>query len=1184
MYNFYSKKLIQPPGCIRKIVLVMKITTFILFLAIMQVSANSLAQKVSIKANGQTLSTVLDQLSNQTGYDFAYTSKTIKSAKSVTINVKNEELSSVLTKIFNDQPLEFTIKDKFVTVTLKKPAFLDKLKAALDIPITVTGKVTDTTGAGLPSATIKNNRTNQVIITTNDGTFSLSAQSGDEITVSFIGYKAYTFQVTGNMPFQNIVLHTGTGQLSEVIVSTGYQDIPKERVTGSFSQPIKAMYDDRVAPDVISKLNGITSGLVFNANTNLTQTGQTDISIRGRSTIFANDQPLIVVDNFPYSGDINNINPNDVESVTILKDAAAASIWGVRAGNGVIVITTKKGKMNQPLTVSFNSNLTVVGKPDLNYNPNQLSSSSYIELEKYLFNQGYYDANLSNTYNYPVISPVVSLLAAQRSGTIPASDVAAQLAALSKLNVNDQLSKYFFQNAANQQYALNLSGGTAKAIYYFSAGYDKDIASLKDNANQRITINTQNTFYPVKNLSISVGLNAVQTNSKIDNTYSQTYSSLFPYSQIADSKGNPLTIPFGYAQTYLQNAPANGFIDWTYSPLQELGEPDDQTKDLDIRFTSGLKYTIIKGLSGEIKYQYENSNSQNRDFESQQTYYTRNLINEYSIVSNGQVTGYNIPLGGILNLSNANTVSNNVRGQLNFNQTWKDNSITALAGYELSQTSTDFNSSTLYGYDDANATFNNINPTSYFPTNPSGYAAINNGLGIGGTLDRIRSSFANIAYTYKDRYTLSASGRIDGSNYFGIATNQKSLPLWSVGGKWDIDKEAFYSSTWLPTLDFRATYGYNGNLDRSVTGVTTLLYQSNANYTNLPYAQISNIGNPDLRWEKTGIANLAVDFGTKNNILTGSFEYYLKKETDLLGYKNFPENSGITTLEGNYSNMEGHGFDLSLTTKNLNGTLKWSTTLFASHATDKVTGYDVSPYANELVQADGNGSLAYPVLGKPVFGLYSFKWGGLDPANGNPVGYLNGTKSEDYTNINNNTPVSDLVYAGPARPTYFGGINNRFSYKGLSLSFQINYKLGYYFRRPTINYSSIIANGTAFLSVNRDFDKRWMKPGDEKVTNVPSVIYPFSYDRDYFYEYSSINVDNGDNVRLQDISLSYDFSKSAFLRIPFSKLQVFIYSNNIGILWRANHDGLDPDAVPGEGNTTVMPNPRSISFGIKGTF
>jgi len=1181
MYKIYTRTVCSPPGYIKKILLVMKITTFFLFAALMQVSAAGIAQRLTLVQKDATLKQVFNAINKQTNYNIVWSANDINGDQKVNADFRDAPLTEVLNKCLENTGLTYAIVDKTVVIKQAEPSILDKIKAALAIPITISGKVTDTLGTPLVGATVTIKGTSKTTVTNVKGEFTINAQPGDVLTISYIGFKPLEIKVSNNTPYLNIALHQDVSGLKEVVVSTGYQDIPQERATGSFAQPIKEMYDDRVSTDVLSKLNGITSGLVFNANTSASQTGL-DITIRGRSTILANDQPLIVVDNFPYSGDINNINPNDVESVTILKDAASASIWGVRAGNGVIVITTKKGKINQPLKIGFNSSVTIFAKPDLNYNSNQLDASSFIYLEKYLFNQGFYDSNLSNTYNYPIISPVVQLLAAQRAGTISGDDVTAQLNAFAKINVNDQLSKYFFQNAVNQQYALNFSGGSDKNVYYFSAGYDKDLASLKDNANQRITINAQNTFYLLKNLELNIGLNAIQTNTKSDNTYTQTRGLVFPYSQIADANGNPLPIANVYNQSYTRNATANGFLDWSYYPLKDLGATDNTTKGMDVRFSTGLKYTFIKGLSGEVKYQYENSNLQNRVFESQQTFYTRNLINEYSVVSNGQVIGYNVPLGGILSLGNTNAVSNNVRAQLNYNLSWKDNSITALAGYELSQVSTDFNSSVLYGYNDNNATFTNINPTTYFPLNPGGYSTINSGLAVGGTLDRIRSSFANVAYTYKDRYTLTGSARIDGSNYFGVATQQKSLPLWSVGGKWAVDKEAFYKLSWLPVFDLRASFGYNGNLDRSVTGVTTLFNQSNDPYTNLPFSFISNIGNPDLRWEKTGITNLAVDFGSKNNIITGSFEYYLKKETDLLGYKIFPENAGITSLEGNYSDMTGHGFDISVTSRNLNGGLKWSTTVLFSHATDKVTRFDVPQYPSQVVTEDGNQTGIAPVVGKPVFGIYSYQWGGLDHATGNPVGYLNGAKSEDYSNINQNTPINQLVYSGPARPVYFGGVNNRFSYKGFSLDVQVNYKLGYYFRRPTINYYQITGTPTAFLSVNRDFNKRWMQPGDETKTNVPSLSYPFSYDGSFFYQHSLVNVDKGDNIRLQDINLSYTLSRSSLQRLPFNNLQIFIYANNIGILWRANHDGIDPDAIPAGPYTT--PNPRSVAIGLKGTF
>src|SRR5690606_24887505 len=205
--------------------------------------------------------------------------------------------------------------------------------------------------------------------------------------------------------------------------------------------------------------------------------GDLDISIRGRSTINANDQPLLVVDNFPYSGRITDINPNDVVSVTVLKDAAAASIWGVRAGNGVIVITTKSGRVNQKTTVSFNSNVTITDRPDLHYNPNFLASADYIDIEHFLFTKGRYTADLSNRTTFPAVSPVVEIMA--NTSALSTADSLAAINHLKSIDARDLNRDVFFRNAVNQQYALSFSGGGDKSSFYVSSGYDQNMQSLK---------------------------------------------------------------------------------------------------------------------------------------------------------------------------------------------------------------------------------------------------------------------------------------------------------------------------------------------------------------------------------------------------------------------------------------------------------------------------------------------------------------------------------------------------------------------------------------------------------------------------------------------------------------------------------------------------------------------------------
>lgn len=972
------------------------------------------------------------------------------------------------------------------------------------------------------------------------------------------------------------------------IVSTGYQRLPKERATGSFVLVDSAQLNRRVSTDILSRLEGITSGLLFNKNTVSSNSGNLDLSIRGRSTIYANDQPLIILDNFPFNGDFNSINPNDVASINVLKDAAAASIWGVRAGNGVIVITTHKGKYKQPLNLSFNSNLTVAGKPDLFYNPNYLSSKDFIEIETFLFNNGKYDAALADKVNYPVVSQAVKILNRQRQGQ-SAAETEKQLDALRGNDIRNEELKYFYRKPVSQQYFLNASKGTDKSSHYFSAGYDKILYTLANNENNRYTFNTQHTVKLLKNLELNAGLNYIRNKGTVDSTIVVTSGLNFtPYYKFKDDAGKASVYERDYNTEFKNLAGSQGFLDWNYIPLNELSLPPTNLTGNDLRFNTGLKYTILPGLSAELKYQYQKISNTSELVSGVDAYLTRSLINQYSIMSAGRVSGYNIPVGAILYQTKAKAVAQNFRGQLNYANEWDKHAVSAIAGYELSEFDTQANKYMRYGYEASTGESANVDTVSTFNLNPSGRGKINTGADLFGRLDRIRSVFANVAYTYDYRYTVSASARMDGSNYFGVKTNQKNLPLWSVGALWHLDRESFYKSEWLPVLKLRATYGFNGNLDKNNTGITTFKYSpANAIYSGLPYAFIMNIGNPELRWEKIGIANFGLDLGLKNQVLTGRIEYFFKNGLDMLGDKAFPSSAGIKVLRGNYSEMKSSGFDVALNSKNLDGNLKWQTSFLFSTVRDKVTLYDMVEPNNVYYVGSYNNS---PLLGKPVYGIYSYHWAGLDPVNGDPRGYLYNDDSKEfdisknYSTIIDKTKPENLEYNGPARPTVFGALNNTFVYHRFTFGINIGYKMGYYFRKPSVNYSGMYKTSLSRF-MHSDFALRWRNPGDENQTSIPSMgSYAGDGARDRFYNGSSATVLKGDHIRLQDISLSYDLDTRNWGLVQLKQIQLYVYVNNLGILWKANDAGLDPDLISGQGERLVNPFPKSFSFGLKANF
>jgi hypothetical protein len=308
------------------------------------------------------------------------------------------------------------------------------------------------------------------------------------------------------------------------------------------------------------------------------------------------------------------------------------------------------------------------------------------------------------------------------------------------------------------------------------------------------------------------------------------------------------------------------------------------------------------------------------------------------------------------------------------------------------------------------------------------------------------------------------------------------------------------------------------------------------------------------------------------DIISGSVEYFRKRGIDLIGDASFAPSTGITMLRGNYANMKGNGFDVVFNSKNIDKKFKWSTTLLFSHITDKVTHYDVKLPAYQLLSGDKG---TWPLEGRPVYGVYSLRWAGLDPETGDPQGYLDHGVSKDYATLNFPDSITDLVYNGPVHPTCFGGLTNSFSYKHFSLIVNISYKLGYYFRRSSINYYALFNSNYG----NKDFIERWQKPGDEKNTDVPSLPSTPDDARDNFYAHSEVLIEKGDHVRLQDIALSYDLDKRIWKKMSFSHVQFYLYANNIGIIWRANNFHLDPDYPTGG-----IPPSRSFAAGIRVNF
>lgn len=1169
---------VLPPGggnpFHNQILRIMKLTATLLLAACLQVSANGIAQ-VTFSGTDVPLSKVFAAIEKQTGFYVVYNEEAIKSAKPVTIEVKNESVENVLKQCLKGQPFDFTIENKTIFIVQKqgstpqKTGSIEQDHSTLNID--VKGRIVNEKGEPV-IATVSVKKTSYSVSTNDNGEFILNdIDENATLIITGIGIETFEVKVNGQTEF---LLTAKTKIVSEeavtVTVNTGYQKIPKERATGSFEHIDSKLYNREVSTDVLSRLENITNGLYVSK-----VAGETEYAIRGLSTLFSNRAPLIVVDNFPYHGNINNINPNDVESITILKDAAAASIWGAKAGNGVIVITTKKGEYGEPLKISVNSNVTIQMKPDIFYDRNFVQAADFINVEKFLFSQGFYNSSLSDRRR--TNSPVVELLNKVRNGILSQDEADQQINLYKSLDIRNDYDKYLYRNGVAQQYSIGFSGGSNTINYFISGGYDKILTTVVGNKYDRKTLRTFLNVKPYARLEFQVGFNynsSVSHNNSIGNIVpGGGHSILYPYAQLADDNGNSLEVIKDYNSLFKDTAGQGLLLDWKYRPLNELKLSNNKSKLQDIVAIFGVQYKIVNALNLEIKYQYENQNQEVQNYYSKETYFTRNLINLFS-QRNGSSIKRNIPLGGIQSNNYSRSISNLFRSQINYSVKWsKNHHLNALAGGEINEQQILDKGYRVYGFDDNTLTFSNVDyATRYSFYGNLGSGSIPSGIVNADKVYRFTSVFANAAYNYDSRYTISASFRKDASNLFGVKTNQKGVPLWSAGLKWNLSQESFYHVSALPIVSLRLSYGYNGNVNSNLSALTTISYSSNPAITNLPYATIRSFPNEELRWERVKTWNAGVDFQLKNNFISGSIEYYIKNGIDLLTPAPVDPTLGTTQMTFNTSNTSTKGIDIKLNFKFIDTKFKWNSQIIFNYVTNKVTKYLLefpSPFAYVNFGYSIN-----PIEGKDPYAIIAYRFGGLDPQTGDPFGYSSGSKTKDYQTLTLNPTWEDLVTRGTTRPPYYGSLLNWFTWKGFSLSTNLTYKFGFNFRRTTIDYNSFF---NAWIG-NRDFEKRWQNPGDEKSTDIPSMVYPNDSNRDRFFNYSDATIEKGDFIKLQDINFSYSPRKILIGKYSITGTQFYIYASNIGIIWRANEYGIDPDYGTG------IPTPFSISFGIKANF
>lgn len=1113
---------------------------------------------ISVNFNNAPLKTVLDTISRQSKYRFVHTNAIKIDGYKVTILSNNEPITKLFDKLFTPLKITYAIKENQVVlgseVVAQGQPQADKEIAKVSGLIVERG-----TGDPLPGVTVQNITKKLAASSDIDGKYMINVTAGDKLLFSSIGMANYEC-VVGNSNVLNIQMNPDAIALENVVV-TGYYSLSKERSAGSFTSISASTLAQKSSESVIKRLEGQVPGLTMGKNGYL---------LRGASSINSSREPLIVVDGIPIDMSTfeNSVSPEDVSSVSVLKDATASSIWGAKAANGVIVITTKRGTFDKKLAISYTGSVQIQGKPDLDY-LNNLDAREYVD-----FAVGVYDPkfNYENVLsNYGKITPIERALYDNQRGALNESDLNLYLDKLRNSDNKQQIKDNLFRNKVMHQHNVKLSGGSEKNAYMFSVDYRSSNPQQIGISDERIIVDLKNDYKVTKWLNFSAGINMTTGSYRAKGTPKSI--GMIPYESILNEDGSNRSLLHtiysdeSYAYTAAELTKRN-MATYDYKMLDEINKESTKSSTFNVRLNAGLEVKIVKGLVFESRFQYQKGNGKSETLVDQDSYEVLNL--RASQTANVDNSVSRIPQGAILNQTNNNSFDWTVRNQLKYDAVINEkHSLNFLAGTEVRKVFNSTNNRMYYGYNPDNKSFQSMDEAALrkgFPggqiTYPMSETSVffnNFGSGFSDSDRRYFSLYANGAYDYCGRYVINASVRMDQANLFGTGVRYK--PIWSVGAVWNITKEKFFKSDVINNLALRASRGIAGNTPNSSIGGPFDIVQFGIS-SNIYFAETQkggNISSPalkNLKWEKTNITNVGIDYSVLNNTISGSIEYYYKNSIDLIGKETIDPTNGFATVNTNIGKMKNSGVEIVINTTNFaRKNFRWTTSFNFSYNDNKITDIYADPQISNYV------SRYYPsfIQDYAAFSVFSYNWAGLNDQ-GEPMVY--NAKGEPVLKSMNDPEA--LVYSGSTQAPYTGGLNNALTYKNLSFSFQFTYSFGSKIRSDVSGSNSNsgrLLYGTSnpwINSVHKDMLNAWQKPGDEAITNTPKWlgIGQTRYDHSY-YSCADINIVDGSYIALSDISLSYDLPKNfmSILGIGGVRLTAQI-ANPCVILF--NKEGIDP--------------------------
>ena len=1029
-------------------------------------------------------------------------------------------------------------------------------------------------------------------ITDQDGKFTISIPSSTKaLTISYMGYETKTIAIQPNVDKYTITLSFARQNLDEFVV-TGYQQIDRRKLTSAVTTVNISEETVGAVKNIDQALAGQVAGLSSVAASGAPGAPM-KIRIRGVSSINGVQEPLWVLDGIPMEGneipaidnlnDIDDIyqtsiaglNPSDIENITVLKDAAATAIYGARAANGVIVITTKKGKTGRPI-VNFSSKLTYSPRASID-RLNLLNSNEKVDLELDLLGSQYdYRQHKGGVAN---ILDELGEFETFRNGGWNALSAEAQQRINGLRGINTDWNDILFRDVFNQEYNVSVSGGSDNAHYYASVGYYNEQGTVKGVENDRYNATLKTDFKLNDILTVGASVFANQRKQESYMTDAGGFTNPVYYSRMA----NPYFEPYDKEGNYIYDTNVQGRESEVpnFNIFEERANTSKERTDRSFMAIFDAIFKFNKNLKLTTQYGLQHDNYTLTRYAGHNSYAMRKVKEYATFMIDGERKSI-FPDGGMNKQTEAHTDQWTWKAMLEWNNRFNNiHDLELMGGTEVRHTETNVLTSSVYGYDKRTLTsqpvlFPTENIAKNYPLHEESH-----------TENAYVSWFATGSYTLLYRYTLGASIRFDGSDVFGVAKKYRYLPLYSLSGLWRAKEESFLRNIdWIDELSLRASYGLQGNIDKNTSPYLIGTFDKTSVLPGYIENIISaeNAPNPNLRWEKTRNVNIGLNLGVLNNRIRLNVDYYRRHSTDLISSRQLPLETGFASTTVNWASMENEGWEFAVNTSNIK-TKKFSWT------TSLNLGFNSNKILNESVAENST----YPSReGYPVGAIFAYKTDGLDK-DGYPV--FVGKEGERLTATEffrlNRFGASTLsaeeqrglyTYMGTEEPKCSGGFINTFELGDWQLNLNFMFNLGMKVRVQPSYSPTYFDRGQ---NTNKDILNRWTTTNTG--AKLPGLMVSTAERANEYTHYSEYNtysmldiwVRNRNYCRLQSVRLAYRIPKSILAPIGISSASVSLEGRNLFVLSSDYDNYLDPETM---GNPYAQPITRSFIFGLNVNF